>query len=228
MRPLGFKFPGVFTDVKGRRTLIYTKSLAPCKQVYGESLVQAGGEEYREWNPNRSKLGAAIMKGISQLGIKEDDWVLYLGSSTGTTISHVSDMIGKQGLVFGVDVAPRVLRELVFLSEDRGNIAPILCDAGNVLELSKQVSQVDVVFMDVSQKNQAEIFIKNCLAFLKPGGFGLLALKARSVDVTKRPQEIFKMVRLELEKHLIVADYRDLEPFEEDHAFFVCKKPEGK
>jgi fibrillarin-like pre-rRNA processing protein len=225
MRPLGAKFPGIFEDLKARRRFIFTRNAVPGRQVYGEALVRDGGAEYREWNPTRSKLCAALMKEISQIGIKEGDVVLYLGASTGTTISHVSDMIGPEGIVFGVDIAPRVLRELVFLSEERKNIAPILCDAGDVVALARYVSQADVVFMDVSQKNQEEIFIKNCRAFLKPGGFGLLALKARSVDVTKPPREVYKRVRAELEKHLIVADYRELDPFEKDHAFFVCKKP---
>jgi len=224
MKPLGSKFPGIFEDTRGRRTAIYTKNAIPGIQVYGENLVKDENVEYREWNPMRSKLGAAIFKQVSQIGIKEGDFILYLGASTGTTISHVSDMIGPEGIIFGVDIAPRVLRELVFLAEQRKNIAPILCDANNVLALAKFVSQVDVVFMDVSQKNQEEIFIKNCKAFLKPGGFGLLALKARSVDVTRSPREIFKRARLELEKHLIVSDYRELDPFEKDHAFFVCKK----
>jgi fibrillarin-like pre-rRNA processing protein len=225
MRPLGQKFPGIFEEVRGRRRMIYTKNAVPGTQVYGEPLVLVDKTEYREWNPMRSKLGAAVMKEISQLGIKEGDWILYLGASTGTTISHLSDMIGPKGLIFGVDIAPRVLRELVFLSEERENIVPILCDANHVQELAKMVSAVDVVFMDVSQRNQTEIFTKNCSAFLKPGGFGLLALKARSIDVTKHPREIFKRVRSELDKQFIVADFRELDPFERDHCFFVCKKP---
>ena len=60
--------------------------------------------------------------------------------------------------------------------------------------------------------------------FLKKNGFGLLALKARSIDVTKRPKEIFKQVRQALEKELMIVDYRELEPYEKDHAMFVCKR----
>lgn len=225
MKPLGQKFPGIFEDYRGKRRLLCTRNLTPGKNVYGEALILSQGVEYREWKPERSKLGAAVMKNVSQLGIKENDWILYLGCSTGTTVSHVSDMVGEKGLVFAVDVAPRVLRDLVFLSEKRRNIAPILEDAGKVGELAKRVSQVDVVFMDIAQKNQAEIFIKNCNAFLKKGGFGLLALKAKSIDVTRNPREMYKKVREELEKHLIVADYRELDPFQKNHAFFVCKKP---
>ena len=86
------------------------------------------------------------------------------------------------------------------------------------------VPQVDVVFMDIAQKNQLEIFVKNCDMFLDVGGFGLLALKARSVDVTKKPKDIFRQVRSELEKIYSVVDYRELDPYEKDHAMFVVKK----
>jgi len=78
--------------------------------------------------------------------------------------------------------------------------------------------------MDIAQKNQAEIFLKNCKMFLKKGGFGLLALKARSVDVTRNPKIIFKEIREKLEKQMIIVDYRELDPYEKDHAFFVVKK----
>ena len=66
--------------------------------------------------------------------------------------------------------------------------------------------------------------MKNCDCFLKQDGFGLLAIKARSIDVTKKPSVIFKEVMKELEKSITVVDYRVLEPFEKDHALFVCKK----
>ena len=219
------RLKGVFEDkVRGKRVL-YTKSLDPGFDVYGEKLVRVGKDEFREWNPNRSKLGAAIHKGMSQIGIKPDSLVLYLGAASGTTVSHVSDVVGRQGFVFAVEFSAVVMRNLVFVAERRGNIAPIFADANHPDSYKDKVSvEVDVVFQDVSQRNQVEIFLKNCGAFLKRGGFGLLALKARSVDVTKKPKQIFDEVRVELEKSITVVDYRVLEPFEKDHALFVCKK----
>jgi fibrillarin-like pre-rRNA processing protein len=147
-----------------------------------------------------------------------------LGASSGTTVSHVSDIVGKDGLVYALDFAPRVLRDLVFVAEQRKNIAPVLADANQPETYAHLVSEVDTVFMDIAQKNQAEIFLKNCKMFLKKGGFGLLALKARSVDVTRNPKIIFKEIREKLEKQMIIVDYRELDPYEKDHAFFVCKK----
>ena len=211
----------VFEDKKRRK--IYTKNLIPGKQVYGERLVREKGTEYREWNPNRSKLAAAIAKGASNIGIRSGSTVLYLGCSTGTTVSHVSDMVGLDGGVFGVDPAPVVMREFVFMAEERKNVAPILADANKPEEYADKMMEVDVVFQDIAQRNQTEIFLKN-LRFLKKGGFGLLAVKSRSIDITKKPKQIFNEVRLELEKHITVVDYKMLDPFEKDHCMIIVKK----
>ncbi len=199
------KFNGVF--VEGRR--IYTKDL-----VSGKSS---------EWDPRRSKLAAAIAKGISEIGIKEGNTVLYLGASSGTTASHVSDIVGKNGFVFALDSSPRMVRDLVFECERKMNMAPLLEDANHPERYAENVTKVDVVYQDVSQRNQSEIFLKNCRLFLKKGGFGLLAVKARSVDVTKKPAEIFETARKELEKEMEIVDSRQLEPFEKAHMLFVCK-----
>ena len=215
-----YRLKGIFADKRN----FYTKNLVPGRQVYGEILVKDKGEEYRQWDARRSKLGAALAKGISQIGLKPDAIVLYLGAATGTTVSHVSDIVGKNGFVFALDFAPRSLRQLVFVAEERKNISPILADTRQPYSYIHLVPEVDFIFQDVAQRNQIEIFLKNIDLYLKEGGFAAIALKARSVDVSKRPAEIFEMAKKELEKHLTIVDYRSLEPFEKDHAFFVCKK----
>ena len=53
--------------------------------------------EYRVWNPFRSKLGAGIVGGIGACPVKPGAKVLYLGGASGTTVSHVSDMVGPEG-----------------------------------------------------------------------------------------------------------------------------------
>ena len=217
------RLEGIFEDKDSRQRRIYTKSLLPGKKVYDEFLVTDNDVEYREWNPNKSKLAAGILKGISQIGIKKGKTVLYLGCASGTTVSHVSDIV-DDGFVFGLDFAPRVMRDFVFLCKDRKNIAPLLADANKPDSYKDRITkEVDVVFQDIAQRNQVQIFVKNCKQFLTKKGFGLLALKARSIDVTKKPKEIFKQVRKELDKELMIVDYKELYPFEKDHAMFVCK-----
>jgi fibrillarin-like pre-rRNA processing protein len=219
------KLQGIYEQKKGRRTVLFTRNLTPGKTVYDEKLTREGKIEYREWNPRKSKLAAFILKGGNQIGIKDGYTVLYLGASYGTTASHISDIVGNGGFVFALDFAPRVMRDLVFVCEERKNMAPLFFDANKPEKYKDNIKiPVDVVYMDIAQKQQAEIFLKNVEMFLKSGGFCLLAVKARSVDVTKRPGVIFKEVRKKLEEKLIIVDYKTLEPFEMDHAMFVCKK----
>jgi fibrillarin-like pre-rRNA processing protein len=214
----------VYEEKRKKQSNIFTKNLVPRQKVYGERLIKQGSEEFRQWDPKKSKLGAAIVKGSPNIGIRKSDIVLYLGCSTGTTCSHVSDMLGKDGFLFGIDPAPRVLRDFVFLCEKRKNMTALLEDANHPERYADKVCEVDIVFQDVAQRNQSEIFLKNCRMFLKKGGYALIAVKSRSIDITKKPKQIFNQVRAELEKELTIIDYRLLDPFEMDHCMFICKK----
>jgi fibrillarin-like pre-rRNA processing protein len=80
------------------------------------------------------------------------------------------------------------------------------------------------VYQDIAQRDQAGIFVKNCDLFLKDGGFSMLAVKARSVDITKNPRLVFNEVQAKLMEHLEIVDKRTLEPYEKDHCLFLCKR----
>ncbi len=216
----------VFKSKAKRNDSFYTKSIYPGYNGFREAIIKFKGGEYREIDPKRSKFAAAIAKGLSQSGIREGSAVLYLGASHGYTASFISDIVGKQGYVFALDFAPSVVRDLVFVCEKRDNMAPLLEDANHPERYKDVVPLVDVVFQDVAQRDQLNLFLKNCGAYLKKDGFGLLALKARSVDVTRKPKEIFREVKnfFDNQQDFVVVDYRELDPFEKDHAFFVVKK----
>ncbi|MEM0231273.1 MAG: fibrillarin-like rRNA/tRNA 2'-O-methyltransferase [Candidatus Woesearchaeota archaeon] len=217
------KFYGVFeSDEKKRR--IFTQNLNPGVQVYGEQIVLSGGYEFREWNPMRSKLAAFIMRGANQIAVKPGSKVLYLGAASGTTVSHVSDIVGEEGFIFAVDFAPRVVRDLFFLARERHNIAPILADANMPESYAHLISSVDFIYQDVAQPNQVEIFLKNAELFLRDGGFAMIAIKARSIDVTKQPKIIFENAKKIISKKLLIVDFRELDPYERDHCIILCKK----
>jgi len=209
----------VYTD----SNRLFTVNLIPGKRVYEEDLVKQNNIEYREWDTYSSKLAAVIRNGCKNIFLRKNDVVLYLGSASGTTVSYVSDIVGKDGFVFAVDVAPRVMRDLIFNCNERKNIAPILVDANHTKDLIERVSAVDVIYQDIAQKNQVDILIKNINMFLKKEGYAIIAIKARSIDVTKNPKQIFKEVRERFEKELIIVDYRTLEPYQKDHCMFICK-----
>lgn len=214
------KFPNVFKEQKGKWSNYFVKGNKP---YFGERVLKNRDGKFRAVDPERSKLFAAIAAGISQIGFKEDSSVLYLGASHGFTVSYLLDMV-KQGEIYALDFAPRVVRDLIFIAQARDNVAPLMADANQPQTYKEFVPEVDVIFMDIAQRNQVEIFAKNIDMFLKDDGFGLLALKARSVDVTRKPQDIFREVKIELEKMYNVVDYRELDPYEKDHAFYVIKK----
>ncbi len=201
-----------------------TVNLARGTQVYGERLVEIEGAEYRLWDPYRSKLAASILKNIKENPIGSSKRVLYLGAASGTTSSHVSDLIGPGGCVYCVEVSSRPLRDLLVVCSRRPNMAPILADARQPHCYCSLIEKVDVIYQDVAQPDQTEILLANVKAFLQEGGHAMLALKARSIDVTKEPREIFRDEMEKLEKEMEIIDAKILDPYEKDHAMIVLQK----
>ncbi|MCQ2971806.1 MAG: fibrillarin-like rRNA/tRNA 2'-O-methyltransferase [archaeon] len=200
-----------------------TKNLVPGVSVYGEELIQED-EEYRLWNPIRSKLAAALLNGLENLTLNEASKVLYLGASTGTTVSHISDIV-INGRIYAVEFSPVTMKKLVRLSRQRHNIAPILGDATKPKQYLNIAEKADLIYCDVAQPTQSELFMKNMNLFLKDDGLGLLMIKARSIDVVQKPKKIFK----EEEKKLIAKGFKiiekvKLEPYEKDHIVFLVEK----
>jgi fibrillarin-like pre-rRNA processing protein len=202
---------------EGKKKKILVRNSTPGKTFFSETERDG----WRILSPYNSKFGAAIMKGLSENVIQEGDKVLYLGASHGYTVSFVSDIVGDKGLIYAVEFAPEVAKELVFLSEQRKNIAPILVDA-NQPKNYPEIGKVDVIYQDLAQKNQAEILIKN-LKFLKEDGIVLFAAKARSIDVTMQPSKVFKGLETILKDSFSGLKVLILDPYEKDHAFYMGK-----
>ncbi len=210
-------------DGKGK---LVTKNLAPGIRVYNEELLTIDDSEYRTWDPYRSKLAAAMLKGLPQDTIREGQKVLYLGTSTGTTPSHISDIIGRVGLLIGVEFAPRVAREFVEkVARPRSNVIPVVADARDPSKYST-MGRVDVVYCDLAQQDQTEIAIQNCRVHLKRGGNLALVVKSRSIDVIREPKAIFEQEKQKLEvSGFKVTHMIELEPFDKDHAMILAKFP---
>jgi fibrillarin-like pre-rRNA processing protein len=201
-----------------------TVNMARGTQVYGERLVEIEGVEYRLWDPYRSKLAAAIMKNIKENPINPSKLVLYLGAASGTTSSHVSDLVGPSGCIYCVEISSRPLRDLLLVCNRRPNMTPILADARQPSNYCALVGKVDVIYQDVAQPDQTDILLANVKTFLQEGGFAVLALKARSIDVTKEPRDIFEDEMDKLEKEMEIVDAKVLEPYEKDHAMLLLRK----
>ncbi len=208
----------IFTGVYRDGNALYTMNLAPGQRVYGERL----SGDYREWDPNRSKLASAIVCGLADMPVKPKSKVLYLGASTGTTVSHVSDIIGSEGIVYGVEFAERVMRKLLDVAKTRKNIVPILADARKPEDYA-WVEECDMVYVDVADPQETELAMRNASEFLKKGGCLLIAVKSQSIDVTKKPAVVFQEAAEKLKGYEIVQVI-DISNYQKDHAVIVARK----
>ncbi|DBA99491.1 hypothetical protein WJX82_000509 [Trebouxia sp. C0006] len=217
---------GVFI-ARGKEDALVTKNLVPGVSVYNEkriSVEAAEGEktEYRVWNPFRSKLAASVLAGVDNIHIKPGGKVLYLGAASGTSVSHVSDIVGPTGAVFAVEFSHRSGRDLVNMAKNRPNVIPIIEDARHPQKYRMLVPMVDAVFADVAQPDQARIVGLNAQYFLKNGGFYVISIKASCIDSTAQPEAVFaREVKKLSEMQLKPKEQVTLEPYERDHAMVV-------
>ena len=211
-------FPGVWKQ----KDKILTKNLIPGFRSFTEQIVKVSGEEYRVWDPGRSKACAAIIKGLKQFPVKPGAKILYLGIANGYTSSFFSDILGPKGIIYGVEISERALRDLNHVAERRGNIVPIIANARKPEDYG-WIEQMDLVYQDVATNDQSEILIRNCKAFLTKGGSAMIAIKARSIDVTKDPRQIYRQEEKKLSPYFKIVQKLELDPYEKDHAFFSLK-----
>ncbi|KAL1319399.1 hypothetical protein HN51_071693 [Arachis hypogaea] len=217
---------GIFI-AKGKEDALVTKNLVPGEAVYNEKRITVQKEdgskdEYRVWNPFRSKLAAAILGGVDNIWIKPGARVLYLGAASGTTVSHVSDVVGPNGVVYAVEFSHRSGRDLVNMAKKRTNVIPIIEDARHPAKYRMLIGMVDVIFSDVAQPDQARILALNASYYLKAGGHFVISIKANCIDSTVPAESVFasEVNKLKAEQFKPFEQVT-LEPFERDHACVV-------
>ncbi|KAF5094700.1 hypothetical protein D0Z00_003425 [Geotrichum galactomycetum] len=225
---------GVFL-ARGKEDLLVTKNITPGESVYGEKRISidvpakdadspATKVEYRVWNPFRSKLAAGILGGIDQLFVAPGKKVLYLGAASGTSVSHVADVVGPEGLVYAVEFSHRPGRDLISMAKKRPNVIPIIEDARHPQKYRMLVGMVDVVFADVAQPDQARIIALNSHLFLKDQGGVVISIKANCIDSTVEADVVFaREVQKLREERIKPLEQLTLEPYERDHCIVVGK-----
>ena len=182
--------------------------------AYGE----ATDGEWRAWDPGRSKLGAMLERRMDT-GLGGGETVLYLGAAAGTTVSHVADFAGP---TYAVEFAARPARDLLGVAEPRANLFPLLKDARRPETYAHVVEPVDAVVQDVATRGQAEVALAN-RRFLGEDGRLLLAVKARSEDVTADPATVFDRALDRLAEGYEVLETERLDGFHEDHLGVVAR-----
>jgi fibrillarin-like pre-rRNA processing protein len=189
---------------------IYQNQSSPAGQASNASQTQLAtmrlqedgrGQEFRAWDFRHSKLAALILKGFIP-PITESSLVLYLGAASGSTASHISDIV-QNGLVYVLEFSPTVMKKLISRCESRQNMIPIFADANHPERYSYLVDKVDLIF-------------------LKDDGYLILMIKARSIDSTADTKEIFKKEVEELQKRLSVLKTVKL-PGYRDHLAVIAR-----
>lgn len=213
---------------------VWTVNANPGVAVRGESLRKFRGVEHRRWDPNRSKLGAGLLRTRNDPTLllpNAGSTVLYLGAGHGTTISHLHDhLCGAKnrfsGRLVAVDLAPRCLRDLTYLAEHRPGLVPVLGDARKFDTWGVLIpSRVDWLFQDVAQAGQVDIFLSAVRRFLSQDGIGLLSLKAASERHNDGGDEdIFAAAIAQLSSEVELLEHINLTGFEDQHALFVVRR----
>ena len=217
---------------RGKEDVLVTKNMVVGDAVYGEKRIaveEGEGEtktkvEYRVWNPFRSKIAAAILGGVDQIAIQPGSKVLYLGAASGTSVSHVSDIVGEEGCVYAVEFSHRSGRDLINVAKKRTNIIPIIEDARHPSKYRMLIGMVDCVFADVAQPDQARIVALNSHLFLKNEGHTVISIKANCIDSTAPAEHVFAKEVQKLQAEGFKAlEQLTLEPYERDHAVVVAQ-----
>lgn len=206
----------VYLVEKDDKRVLATKSGYP--PYYGEKKY----DDLREWIAWRSKFAAMAQNGyLPQL---EPEWkVLYLGAASGTTLSHFSDVFDK-GMIYAVEYSPKPFSKLLELAMERKNIIPLLEDAYRPWNYNGIVEEVDFVYQDIAHKEQLKIFTMNANMFLKAKGSGLIMVKARSIDSTVEPEEVFDDVVEKLSSQFNIIKQGRLDPYHKDHTYIHLVK----
>ncbi|MGC8505829.1 MAG: fibrillarin-like rRNA/tRNA 2'-O-methyltransferase [Thermoplasmata archaeon] len=192
-----------------RNGRLYTISV-DSNSVYGEDVLKMDGKFYREWEPKRSKISAALKNGLRHFPFNYDTNLLYLGASSGTTVSHLSDII-VNGRIYAIELSYDPFLKLMRLAERRKNIYPILEDANLIEKYSFFVEKVGTLYQDISQRNQIQIF-NSTVEYFHEIKEALLVMKIRSITSRGSDTEILKKSISEINA-FSVKQIVDLKPY---------------
>ena len=212
---------------EGERSTWWTESLAGEASIYGERSLARREGRFRGIEPGRSKLGAALVRGLNDPLPRPGERWLYLGAASGTTASHVADLVGPSGAVYAVEMSVRPFLRLLRTAEAYPNLAPILADARVWEAYSGLVPSVDGLYADIAQPDQVAILRENASEFLRRGGSVLFALKTASMGRERSPEEHLALAVRELRGEFTLAPPLRLDPFHRQHYFLAGRFGRG-
>ncbi len=213
---------------RGERTELWTEAVGAPPPVYAERWTSWSGRALRTFEPARSKLSAALARGWSgPIPAPEEAW-LYLGAASGTTASHVADLVGPAGRVYAVERSLRPFARLLHLAQRWPNLLPILGDAREPERYADRVPLVDGVYADVAQPDQVALLLANVELFLRDRtGRVVLALKTSSIQRGVPAPAHLRAAEEALGRQLTLAESVRLDPFHRSHYLVGGTRGEG-
>ncbi|MBL20883.1 MAG: hypothetical protein CMB42_03330 [Euryarchaeota archaeon] len=222
--------------IRRDRGSLWTRNAVKGISVHGEKRKKDGRNEWRKWDARRSKVAAMLIRAKSDpSGLIPDPGSLciYLGASSGSTVSHLHDHVcgagnHHSGKIIAIDISPRMMRDLVVLCDKRPGLVPVLGDARSPNSITPLLSRkADWLFQDLSMADQMRTFIKCTRIMLSKGGLGIISLKAASERWTfKSDEDLFteseRVVRES--EHLEFLERIDLKGLEEQHIVIVARR----
>ncbi|MGA8303320.1 MAG: fibrillarin-like rRNA/tRNA 2'-O-methyltransferase [Thermoplasmata archaeon] len=200
------------------RTELFTEAVGAPPPVYGERWVDAGEVAYRAFEPGRSKLSAGIVREWSGPIPSEGERWLYLGAATGTTASHISDLVGPSGRVYALERSPRPFARLLALAERWPNLLPVIADARDPRLFASLVPPVDGLYADIAQPDQVEIVRRNAELFLARAGAAVVfALKTASMGRDREPAAHLAAAERDIAFGVDLVPSVRLDPFHKGH-----------
>lgn len=243
------RLEGVYI-LKSDKELLATKNLSKGESVYGEELItieerkenndsESSSEdcniipikfqnienkvEYRVWDIFYSKLGALIENGIQNIFMKPGSRVLCLGAGNDSfsTISHISDLVGKDGTVYAVEISEIKGLNIKNMAKKRENLTPIINDAKKPYNYKNLISDlVDCIYVDISSKDLASIISINAGFFLKNKGGFICVINDNNENSNLKSQvsKFDEQIKLLREYNLYVKEFISLESFAKGYA----------
>ena len=175
-------------------------------------------KKWINWNPYHSKLSAYILADGSEWPFEKKSTILYLGAAEGNTVSFLSH-ICHEGRIIGVDISSMAMAELLVLAEKRKNIIPFLGDAHFPNSYRPHTNIPDILYQDIAQRDQVEIFIRNYDFFGPKCGF--LMLKSRSSP--GKDSEVFQDCEKKLEFRFKKVSTVDITKWSKGHMTYYVE-----
>jgi len=118
---------------------------------------------------------------LEHLNIKEGEVVLEIGFGTGNALIKIAECIGKSGLVYGIDISPKMLEKTKRKINKLGLSDRIKFTSGDALKLSYPDKKFNAVFLSFTLElfDTPEIpeILKEIRRVLRPGGrLGIVSL----------------------------------------------------